>query len=119
MCHIHILPAIGRMESKKKRPRVDQALAKELVFPRFRFPYLPFANFPFFSFNVEMFVNKQLPTNQPGWKPQILAERDARGHPQFEKYFNHFKALPSVNPNDYEVSCYIRWLALQQAGGGT
>ncbi len=53
-----------------------------------------------------------------GWYPQILAERDARKHPQFDKYKSRFEKFPTVNPQHYEIACYLRWLALSQVGGG-
>lgn len=53
-----------------------------------------------------------------GWNPIVLTWLEARKHALYEKFENAVKLLPTVNPKKYELSCYLRWLALDQAGGG-
>ena len=53
-----------------------------------------------------------------GWKPVVLNLDDARRHKDFEKYNEAFKKLPTVNPKQYELNCFLRWLALDAVGGG-
>lgn len=52
-----------------------------------------------------------------GWNAVVLTKDDARRHPKFEEIDFHVRTLPTVNPKDYEASCYIRWLAAELSGG--
>lgn len=56
--------------------------------------------------------------NAAGWEPFILGDWQARQHPMFAAFDAAISKLPSVNPPEYEKSCYRRWLALAQVGGG-
>lgn len=53
-----------------------------------------------------------------GWNPIVLTWIDARKHSLYEEFENAVKVFPTVNPKKYELSCFLRWLALEQAGGG-
>jgi hypothetical protein len=53
-----------------------------------------------------------------GWEPVVLTEDDARKHPNFSYYKEKFWALPTGYGHDYEGACFMRWLAVAQAGGG-
>lgn len=53
-----------------------------------------------------------------GWTPVVLSEKDARQHPEFESLEPELKKLPSVNPTNYDLSCYYRWIAVAAKGGG-
>jgi hypothetical protein len=53
-----------------------------------------------------------------GWEPVLLTLEDAKKHPRFSDFDNHVRSLPTVNPVEYEVACYHRWLALEVVGGG-
>lgn len=53
-----------------------------------------------------------------GWQPFVLNEWYAQKHPLYGKLDEFVSKLPSSNPKAYERACYIRWLALAQAGGG-
>ena len=44
--------------------------------------------------------------------------KDAERHPLFREFDERTKLLPTVNPGDYELACYRRWLAVARAGGG-
>lgn len=55
---------------------------------------------------------------QHGWTPTILGEVHAAAHPEFEKYLEAVSRHPTVNPKNYELACYKRWLAMEQVGGG-
>lgn len=52
------------------------------------------------------------------WEPFVLTEWHARQHPAFADFDARIRALPSVNPPEYERACYLRWLALAAVGGG-
>jgi len=53
-----------------------------------------------------------------GWEPFVLNEWHARQHPRYAEFHSKLCVLPSVNPKEYEIACYLRWLALAQVGGG-
>ncbi len=53
-----------------------------------------------------------------GWYPIVLNQTDALLLPNASSYEAAFRALPTVNPKEYEVTCYLRWMALAQVGGG-
>jgi len=53
-----------------------------------------------------------------GWEPVVLTEDDARKHPRFDFFNEHFRSLPSEYGVDYTTACFMRWLAVAQAGGG-
>eukprot|EP00565_Helicotheca_tamesis_P006580 CAMPEP_0185736310 /NCGR_PEP_ID=MMETSP1171-20130828/27498_1 /TAXON_ID=374046 /ORGANISM="Helicotheca tamensis, Strain CCMP826" /LENGTH=339 /DNA_ID=CAMNT_0028406871 /DNA_START=120 /DNA_END=1136 /DNA_ORIENTATION=+ len=51
-----------------------------------------------------------------GWEPVVLTMKDAMNHPDFEN-FNH--TLSTDMPfGGYDVVCFLRYLAMAQAGGG-
>lgn len=54
-----------------------------------------------------------------GYDPVILTPIDASLHPKFHELRETFERFPTVNNLDYEVACYMRWLAFRMAGGGT
>ena len=53
-----------------------------------------------------------------GWTPVVLDRSHAEQHPQYSEYIELYKRLPSVNPPNYELACYLRWLAMAVVGGG-
>jgi hypothetical protein len=53
-----------------------------------------------------------------GWEPVVLNEWHAQQHPYYQEYHDAVAKLPSCNPGQYELACWLRWLALGQAGGG-
>lgn len=53
-----------------------------------------------------------------GWEPVVLSRADAEATPLFANYKKKFLALPTVNNKDYELACYIRWLAFAERDGG-
>ncbi|KAJ8021941.1 hypothetical protein HOLleu_39286 [Holothuria leucospilota] len=53
-----------------------------------------------------------------GWKPRILTEEDAKRHPNYEEFSRKFWAFPTVNKKEYEIACFMRYLAMAAVGGG-
>ncbi|XP_071814838.1 uncharacterized protein [Apostichopus japonicus] len=53
-----------------------------------------------------------------GWKTRILTEADALSHPEYELLRKKFETFPSVNEGDYEISCFMRYIAMANIGGG-
>lgn len=54
-----------------------------------------------------------------GWNPVILTPADAARHPLSGDLEKHIATqLPSTNHPAYERACYLRWCALEVAGGG-
>lgn len=53
-----------------------------------------------------------------GWKPVVLSKEDAKKHPNYKKYLKRFKSYKTSNHPDYELACFLRWVALANLGGG-
>lgn len=53
-----------------------------------------------------------------GFSPVVLNEYVAQQHPYFEEYNAIVSQFPTVNPVAYERACFLRHLAMAQAGGG-
>lgn len=52
-----------------------------------------------------------------GWNAQVLSQEDARRSPRYEHLLSAFYELPTVNRVKYEVSCYMRWVAMSVVAG--
>jgi len=48
-----------------------------------------------------------------GWEPRVSNHTWLPDHPAHEEVEEHVKHLPTVNPRNYEESCYLRWLPAQ------
>lgn len=46
-----------------------------------------------------------------GWKATVLTEADAKTHPRFDFFNEHFRTKPSEYGVDYTTACFMRWLA--------
>lgn len=53
-----------------------------------------------------------------GWDPIVLTEDHAKTHPSYPTFKDRFWSLPTEYGHDYEGACFMRWLAVAQAGGG-
>jgi len=53
-----------------------------------------------------------------GFNPIVLSRKDALSHSHFEELEKRFASYPTVNPPIYELSCFRRWIAMVQVGGG-
>ena len=53
-----------------------------------------------------------------GWNPVVLGVEDAKRNPMFREFDEKCQKLPTVNPIEYELACYRRWMAVAAAGGG-
>ena len=52
-----------------------------------------------------------------GWTAQVINQEDAHRSPGYEHYLSSFYDLPTVNRIEYEVSCYMRWVAMSVVAG--
>jgi hypothetical protein len=50
-----------------------------------------------------------------GWNPIVL---DSSHLNYLDVEMEYLKKLPSVNPENYEMSCFLRWNAMANVGGG-
>lgn len=49
-----------------------------------------------------------------GWRPFVVDPFDvAKRHPLYHPFFNRCFSLPTCNPKDYEMGCWLRWLAFE------
>ncbi|XP_071846003.1 uncharacterized protein [Apostichopus japonicus] len=53
-----------------------------------------------------------------GWNPRILSEEDAKTHPDYLSLRAKFEQLPTINRKEYEMSCFLRYVAMATVGGG-
>ena len=54
-----------------------------------------------------------------GWSPTVLSTKDTARHPRYEEYRAKFATLPTgTNPLEYEMTCFVRWIAMAHRGGG-
>lgn len=52
-----------------------------------------------------------------GWNPIVLGINDAKQHPFYETYRKKCEQFPTANDKDYEILCFLRWLAMANLGG--
>lgn len=50
-----------------------------------------------------------------GWKTRVLGRDDVQIAPA---ELERLRRLPSVNPEGYDLACYLRWFAMRALGGG-
>jgi hypothetical protein len=56
---------------------------------------------------------------QNGWKPVVIGSDQAqRDWKEFKRVLSAAEKLPTKNPRTYENNCYLRHLAMKNAGGG-
>ncbi|XP_071812736.1 uncharacterized protein [Apostichopus japonicus] len=53
-----------------------------------------------------------------GWRPRVISEDDARKHPEYISLRTRFERLPTINVKEYEMSCFMRHVAMAAVGGG-
>eukprot|EP00898_Chlorokybus_atmophyticus_P006941 jgi/Chlat1/7248/Chrsp58S00540 len=53
-----------------------------------------------------------------GWRAQILTHADAAKHPKYAEWRKALSQLPTVNNKQYELACFMRWIAMASIGGG-
>lgn len=53
-----------------------------------------------------------------GFNPVVLGLREVKRNPLYAKFLAAVEALPTANPKQYELNCFLRWLALDSMGGG-
>ena len=51
-----------------------------------------------------------------GWEPVVLRKEDLEKHPLLVEIQKHVEYLPTINNKQYEVACYLRWLAFELSG---
>jgi hypothetical protein len=53
-----------------------------------------------------------------GWNPVVLYDHHAKAHPLYDLLKESVSKLPTINVPEYELACYLRWLAVAARGGG-
>jgi len=54
-----------------------------------------------------------------GWSPIILGRGDAEKHPRFKVFHDRVSKIETpFNAPEYNLLCWLRWLAFAQVGGG-
>ena len=52
-----------------------------------------------------------------GWNPIILTLKDAQKHERYNELHEKAKAWPTINGKQFEIYCFLRWLAIANIGG--
>lgn len=45
-----------------------------------------------------------------GWDAVVLTEEDAKTHPRYQFFNEHFRAKPTEYGSEYTTACFMRWL---------
>ena len=54
-----------------------------------------------------------------GWQTRVLGLSDAQAHPRYAALKDSVTSkTKSINPGEYDLMCWLRWLAFEQVGGG-
>lgn len=53
-----------------------------------------------------------------GWDPVVLTENTARKHPRYAEFKAGYQKLPSEYGPEYDLNCFLRYVAMSQIGGG-
>lgn len=53
-----------------------------------------------------------------GWDPVVLTLDEAKCHPRFRELSDALQDYPTINPSGFDSLCWLRWLALDEIGGG-
>lgn len=72
------------------------------------------------QYNLRSFLLKLWMRNwyKYGYDPVILNISHAQKHNRYHELKKYFEKLPTVNDPNYELCCYLRWLAFSSVGGG-
>lgn len=68
--------------------------------------------------NIQLLRAWERSWNTAGWKTKVLTLADAQSHPDFAKFNRILDTVPLGTNIMYDKVCYIRHLAMAQAGGG-
>lgn len=63
-------------------------------------------------------ANWQRTWRKHGWEPVILSHQHARSNPGYNQYREAMSKKPMMNSKEYELACFMRWLAMETVGGG-
>ena len=54
-----------------------------------------------------------------GWNTRVLVLGDAQANPRYDVLRGSVETkTKSINPGEYDLMCWLRWLAFEQVGGG-
>lgn len=54
-----------------------------------------------------------------GWQTRVLGLSNAQANPRYAAFKDSVTSkTKSINPGDYDLMCWLRWLAFEQVGGG-
>lgn len=80
--------------------------------------YTYYQSIPNFRDDLEMIEIWKANWRQHCWEPIVLNVTHAMNHESYESFLANVTRLPTVNSKAYEISCYVRYLAMAVVGGG-
>ena len=71
------------------------------------------------GFETEVLALWKKTWSDNGWSPVILGRADADKHPRFKEFHDIVSEIKTpYNAHEYNLLCWLRWLAFAQVGGG-
>lgn len=64
---------------------------------------------------IELFTRSW---ERQGWQVRVLTRADVVHHPDYEQYLAAISRIPTANRPDFEIVCFLRYLAMLNVGGG-
>ena len=55
---------------------------------------------------------------QAGFDPVVIGQQQAEAHPSYDEFRNYVTKMPFMNVFEYELACFLRWMAMAHIGGG-
>ena len=52
-----------------------------------------------------------------GWNPIVYGIKECESCDGYEELYNACQSYPTVNPKQYEMLCFLRWLYMSEVGG--
>lgn len=52
-----------------------------------------------------------------GWNPIVLSLEDSKKNPRYQQFYDICNTFPTINQKQYEMICYLRWLAMENKRG--
>lgn len=79
--------------------------------------YTYFEDFSHSRENIALLTEWRRNWERHGWTPVVLGREDAMKNPRYGEYVKRFSLYPTVNNPNYELCCFLRWVAMEMVGG--
>lgn len=52
-----------------------------------------------------------------GWNPIVYGIKECKQYSEYDEYYKMCESYPTINPKQYEIFCFLRWLYMSIVGG--